>query len=308
MSHIASETLRFHRQNKEAVAVDLSGMLDSVIALHEGRLHAAQITVKRRYRPHAPLVCFANELRQMAANLIGNAIDAMNGYPRRILSRRVREAHDPLTNQKGVRLTVADTGVGMDPSTKGRIFEPFFSTKQHTGTGLGLWITRSIREHLVAVGAPTDPKQKGLMLYTLRYENELRDATVALKGVKETSVDADELSLAKHLIDKTTSKFDLGNYKDDYAAAVKKMVEAKRKGRPLVEEEVEAPRPKVVNIMDGLRGSLAETRPRHKATKKSSCRRKAGAVPAHRQYAEMHCRYDGLNPNPIIILRSISHV
>src|SRR5215469_11001824 len=100
----------------------------------------------------------------------------------------------------------------------------------------------------------------------------------------------------KHLIDKSTSKFDLGKYKDDYEAAVKKMVEAKRKGRPLVEEEVEAPRPKVVNIMDALRDSLAETRSRHKPTKKSTCRRKAGAVPAHRQYAEMHCRYDGLNP------------
>jgi DNA end-binding protein Ku len=60
-------------------------------------------------------------------------------------------------------------------------------------------IAFSGREHLVAIGAPLDPKQKGLMLYTLRYEEELRDSQSALTGLKEASVDADELSLAKQL-------------------------------------------------------------------------------------------------------------
>jgi len=136
-------------------------------------------------------------------------------------------------------------------------------------------IAFSGREHLVAIGAPTDTKQKGLMLYTLRYENELRDGASALKGIKEASVAADELSLAKKLIDGSTSNFDLSKYRDDYEAAVKKLVDAKRKGKPVPEEEVEAPRPKVVNIMDALRGSLAETKPKHRSAKKSSGRRKA---------------------------------
>src|SRR6202034_4825013 len=46
-------------------------------------------------------------------------------------------------------------------------------------------IAFSGREHLVAIGAPLDPKQRGLMLYTLRYEDELRDSKSALSGVKE---------------------------------------------------------------------------------------------------------------------------
>jgi signal transduction histidine kinase len=100
VTHIASETLRFHRQNREEVTADLSSIFESVIALHEGRLRAGKIVVSRRYRPHAPLICFANELRQMAANLISNAIGAMNGH-RRTLFLRVREAHDPLGNQRG---------------------------------------------------------------------------------------------------------------------------------------------------------------------------------------------------------------
>src|SRR5258708_1463892 len=61
-------------------------------------------------------------------------------------------------------------------------------------------IAFSGREHLVAIGAPLDPKQKGLMLYVLRYQDELRSTKSILSDVKESSVDADELSLAKQLI------------------------------------------------------------------------------------------------------------
>src|SRR5580704_10108622 len=67
-------------------------------------------------------------------------------------------------------------------------------------------IAFSGREHLVAIGAPLDPKQKGLMLYLLRYEDELRDAKSILSNVKEPSVDAEELSLAKQIIKGKTSK------------------------------------------------------------------------------------------------------
>jgi DNA end-binding protein Ku len=138
-------------------------------------------------------------------------------------------------------------------------------------------IAFSGREHLVAIGAPLDSKQKGLMLYMLRYEDELRDPKSSLSGVKETSVDSDELALAKQLIDKSTSKFDLSAYKDDYEAAVKKLVEAKRKGKPLPEPEPELAKTKVVNIMDALRSSLGESKPKKVASKKSTRRKKVAA-------------------------------
>jgi DNA end-binding protein Ku len=119
-------------------------------------------------------------------------------------------------------------------------------------------IAFSGREHLVAIGAPLNPKQKGLMLYMLRYEDELRDPKSILSDVKESPVDSDELSLAKQLINGKTSKLDLSAYKNDYEAAVKKLIEAKRKGKPLAKPEPEPEQTKVVNIMDALRSSLAE--------------------------------------------------
>jgi DNA end-binding protein Ku len=73
------------------------------------------------------------------------------------------------------------------------------------------------------------------MLYLLRYEDDLRDPESILSDLKEASVDADELSLAKQLINGKTSKLDLSTYKNDYEAAVKKLVDAKRKGKPLPE-------------------------------------------------------------------------
>jgi len=112
------------------------------------------------------------------------------------------------------------------------------------------------REHLVALAPPSDPKQKGLMLYVLRYAEELRDAKSVLSDIKEPSVSTQELALARQLISGSTSKFDLSAYKDDYEAAVVKLVNAKRKGKPLPEPEAEKRPAKVVNIMDALKKSL----------------------------------------------------
>jgi DNA end-binding protein Ku len=148
---------------------------------------------------------------------------------------------------------------------------------QTNALGIGE-IAFSGREHLVAIGAPLDSKQKGLMLYTLRYEDELRDPKSLLSSVKEASVDSDELSLAKQLISGTLSKFDLNAYENDYEGAVKKLVDAKRKGKPLPEPEPEPAKTKVINIMDALRSSLAEGKKLKTTTKaKRVARRKKAA-------------------------------
>ena len=129
------------------------------------------------------------------------------------------------------------------------------------------------REHLAAIAAPPDPKQKGLMLYVLRYEEELREASSATGDIPQTKASPQEISLAKQLIDGSTSRFDLSAYRDDYEAAVKKLVDAKRKGKPLPEPEPRRKPEKVVNIMDALRQSLTATghpksrrAPKHKKT------------------------------------------
>jgi signal transduction histidine kinase len=89
------------------------------------------------------LHAYEGEIRQVLANFIGNAIDAMHRDGGRLMLRSAG-GRDPRTGAEGVYVTVADTGSGMDAATRSRIFEPFFSTKGTTGTGLGLWVSQTI--------------------------------------------------------------------------------------------------------------------------------------------------------------------
>jgi signal transduction histidine kinase len=144
VANIVTQTLRFHRHSAKPVEANLSETMASVISLYQGRLLALDVSVERQLKKTEPLLCYESELRQVFANLIGNALDASQKGGRLLL--RKREAHHPLTGAAGIRITIADTGSGMSKETKQRLFEPFFTTKEVTGTGLGLWISHSIVE------------------------------------------------------------------------------------------------------------------------------------------------------------------
>jgi len=98
--------------------------------------------VIRDLRADVPVLGHDGELRQVVANLMSNAIDAVQPGGRILL--RSRSSREWLSGRSGVALSIADNGMGMDAETCERIFEPFFSTKDITGTGLGLWISREI--------------------------------------------------------------------------------------------------------------------------------------------------------------------
>jgi len=145
ISEITQQTLRFYRQSTLPARANLAELLDSVLSLHNARLHNRGITVERDYDPGTDLHCFAGELRQVFANLVGNAIDAMPEGGRLVVrARRSRSWKNP--ELTGVRFQVADTGSGMLPEVKKHIFEAFFTTKDVTGTGLGLWVSSEIVE------------------------------------------------------------------------------------------------------------------------------------------------------------------
>ena len=142
VSHIVTHTLRFNRQTSGAGREKISELLESAITIYEMRLKNAEIEVRRDYRDSGPVFCFGSELRQVFANLVGNSFDATKRGG--ILAVRVRGQVNWRTGEKGIRVTLADSGHGMNQSTRKRLFEPFFTTKGDSGTGLGLWISREI--------------------------------------------------------------------------------------------------------------------------------------------------------------------
>jgi signal transduction histidine kinase len=145
VSEIAAHTLTFNRQRDVRGKASLSALLDSVLALYQGRLVGLNITVERHYQNTAPFCCYPGELRQVFANLIGNAFDALRQDGGRILLRERAAAH-PKSGQSGVRATIADNGEGMNSRVKATLFAAFHSTKGSNGSGLGLWISKGIVE------------------------------------------------------------------------------------------------------------------------------------------------------------------
>ena len=143
IAEITQQTLRFYRQSTLPARTKMKELLDSVLSLYQGRLNSLNLHVERDYDPELDLFCFAGEIRQVFANLVGNSIDASAAGGRLMVrARRSRNWKDPL--QTGIRFTLADTGTGMTPEVLERAFEAFFTTKEVTGTGLGLWVSVEI--------------------------------------------------------------------------------------------------------------------------------------------------------------------
>ena len=113
------------------------------------------------------------------------------------------------------------------------------------------------REHVIALTAADDDKLGGMMAYTMRYQEELRDPAEYFKEIKKVAVNEDSLGLAMELIKRKAAKFDPSKFKDGYEAAVKELVEAKIRHAPVPKDEVAAPRRgQVINLMDALRKSV----------------------------------------------------
>ncbi len=113
------------------------------------------------------------------------------------------------------------------------------------------------REHLVALAPPPDRKQLGMMLYILRFAEELRDASEYFGKISSPKLDGSQLDLAKQLIKTYTRPLQLDKFTDNYEAAVRELVEAKLANKPLPKEKPEKGRAKVVDLMSALRQSLA---------------------------------------------------
>jgi two-component system CheB/CheR fusion protein len=81
------------------------------------------------------------------------------------LTLKVSKSHNwGYGNRLGVRVVIADTGSGIAPAQQNKLFEPFFTTKRDVGTGLGLWVSKSIvlkHEGSIQVRSSVRPGRSG---------------------------------------------------------------------------------------------------------------------------------------------------
>lgn len=147
VAHITTQTLRFHKQSNSPNRVDVCDLVYSVLALFGRRMENRNIKVQAECERGSFATCLADEIRQVIANLVSNALDSMPEEG--VLRLRVRKTRNWTRDAgKGVKIVVADTGHGIPRAILDHIFEPFVSTKETTGIGLGLWVSDGIvRKH-----------------------------------------------------------------------------------------------------------------------------------------------------------------
>jgi PAS domain S-box-containing protein len=145
VAHITRQTLGFYRDTSSPALFNVPEMLDDLLLLYEKRFESRRIKIVKQYDNRVEITALAGEIRQAFSNIITNAMDAMPEGG--TLALRITKSHDwSSSHVHGVRITVLDTGSGIEPRHRKNIFQPFFTTKTDVGTGLGLWITRGILE------------------------------------------------------------------------------------------------------------------------------------------------------------------
>jgi PAS domain S-box-containing protein len=138
VGHITRSTLSFYRK-VPGRTLDLYTMLDEVVQLFSSRATQQHIEIFTRLDDDVRGANYDPALRQVFANLVGNAIESMESSGGRLCVRARIEGANTI-------ILISDTGHGIDRAHMRSVFEPFFTTKGERGTGLGLWVTRGILE------------------------------------------------------------------------------------------------------------------------------------------------------------------
>lgn len=169
VSKIVGNLLTFSRQSRLHLGqVDVGELLETAAGLVQYRLRESRIRLRRQIDPALPVVLGdAGRLTEVFVNLLNNSIDAMPGGGTLI----VRASADGGPTG-GVRVEVADTGLGIPPEQIPRIFDPFFTTKgPGRGTGLGLSISHGIvKDHGGQIWAESPPGAGATLVVTLPKE------------------------------------------------------------------------------------------------------------------------------------------
>jgi signal transduction histidine kinase len=135
------------------VPTDLAADLDGTLRLLSDRIVRAGARVERRYEAVPPVEAHVGQLNQVWMNLLGNAVDAVEGREGATIAVAIRDAG------AWVEVEIADNGVGIPPEIRDKIFDPFFTTKPiGRGTGLGLSIAYgAVRSHGGTITVTTEP-------------------------------------------------------------------------------------------------------------------------------------------------------
>jgi signal transduction histidine kinase len=145
VSRILRQMLGFYRPPKME-PTDINRLIEDSESLIEKHLRQNRVKLENELGPKLPLViAAADQIKQVLLNLMINAQQAMPDGGTIYVSTRVSHGAEPeFLMSDSVHIQIRDTGKGIAEEHLPHIFEPFFSTKDEKGTGLGLWVSQGI--------------------------------------------------------------------------------------------------------------------------------------------------------------------
>ena len=138
LNRIASQTLGFARVAASPKPIDLVGLAEAALRIHQQTVEAKKIHLIKSLPRELIASVHSGQILQAVSNLIVNSLDAL--HEGGSLTMRLRQT------EGGACLLIADNGHGIMAEHLERIFEPFFSTKEDAGNGIGLSLTKRIVE------------------------------------------------------------------------------------------------------------------------------------------------------------------
>jgi signal transduction histidine kinase len=140
INRIARMTIGFFSDKDVPVSVRICDIVNEVADTLSSAERFKSIHCLLDFKADPTIVISPLKLKQLIANLLTNAMESGASTVR----IRVNVGLWGVSGRSGIRITIADDGIGIRPEHRERMFEPFFTSKSERGTGLGLWASRAI--------------------------------------------------------------------------------------------------------------------------------------------------------------------
>jgi PAS domain S-box-containing protein len=181
IAHITRQSLGFHHDEKSISLYSAAGVINQAVSFYSARATIKSVKLTTEIRGDIELMGSSGELRQILSNLISNAMDACG--PGGSIRVNLRKSQEAATGRVGAMITVADSGCGIIAEKREAIFEPFYTTKGSTGTGLGLWVTKQLIERqggVIRLRSSIEGRRRGtaFRIFLPAVGSELSDASV----------------------------------------------------------------------------------------------------------------------------------
>lgn len=168
ISHITCQALGFHRESVKPSRVCLRSIMDSAIDMLTSKITGKRVSILKQYRGELHVIAVDGELRQVFSNLLSNSLDAVD--EKGTIRLRLSRSTCVNSRRQRIRVTIADNGKGINAATRPHIFEPLFTTKESTGSGLGLWVCKQLidKHHgSIRMRSSTDAGRRGTVFSVL---------------------------------------------------------------------------------------------------------------------------------------------